>query len=182
MAVVAAALLSLQANAGETPATFQSTACHVQFRYPRTWRARTLPRPRSGGGPQCVIVVDPPAWNRILNASEYEVEGHAIFVKVYHAAFSETAAKARFFLLDDGKWRILGRGNDFPAPIATSCCFGLRGHMTYGRFRKNGEGGYQGLGEYDHAILSSTRKTVVVSAPGGNTPVFERILNSLKVN
>ena len=165
--IVAAALLSLH-----TPATFRSADCPVQFRYPRTWRARTLRPPQSNGAPRCVIVVDPPKWNPGL-------EDHAISVKVYRAAFPETAAKGRFFLFDDGKWRIVGRGNDFPGPIKTSCCFGLRGHMTFGRFEK---GGYQGLGEYDHAILGNARNSVLVSAPGGDTGVFEGILNSLEIN
>ena len=110
------------------------------------------------------------------------MEEHAITVKVYRAAFPETAAKAHFFMFDDGKWRIVGRGNDFPVPIKTSCCFGLRGHMTYGRFRKDGTGGYQGLAEYDHAILGNARSSVVVSAPGGDTSAFEGILKSLEIN
>lgn len=178
----AAALLSLQTNAGETAATFRSAHCHVQFQYPRTWRARTLRPSKLNGGPQCLIVVDPPDWKHTLDAAEFDMAAHAITVNVYRAAFPETAAKGRFFMFDDGKWRIVGRGNDFPVPISTNCCFGLRGHMTSGRFRKGVTGGYEGLDEFDHAILSNTRSSVVVSAPGGHTVVFEGILNSLKIN
>jgi hypothetical protein len=180
--VAAATLLSSQMTGGEMPATFRSADCPVQFHYPRTWRARALRSPQSNDGPTCVVVVDPPNWNHIRDAAEFELEDHAIRITVYRAAFPETASKGRFFLFEDGKWRIVGRGNDFPVAIKTNCCFGLRGHMTYGRFKKGGVGGYQGLGEYDHAILGNARNSVVVSAPGGDTSVFEGILESLKTN
>jgi hypothetical protein len=182
---ILAGLLPIRAAANEEYTTFRAVVCGIQFEYPRTWRARTLPRINrvlsraQRENLQCVVVIDPPAWDEELKASEYEIEDHAIFLNVYREAFPETAVKGRFFLQDDGRWRILGRANDFPVPLATSCCFGLRGQMTYGRFRKDGTGGYQGLGTYDHAILSSIGKSVIASAPGGHTVVFDRVLLTL---
>jgi hypothetical protein len=185
--VMFAGLLATHAVAGELYTTFHVAACGIQFEYPRPWRARALPQPgqllsrMDRENLQCVVVLDPPGWDEERKASKYEIEDHAIFLRVYRAAFPEASVKGRFFLADDGKWRILGRANDFPVPLVTSCCFGLRGKMTYGRFLKDGTGGYQGLGTYDHAILSGLRKSVIASAPGGHTAVFDRVLHTLRI-
>ena len=174
-----ASLLSFQARADERYATFRASVCGIQFEYPRAWRARSLPPSEwrlsrtERESLQCVVVIDAPGWNAM--------DDHTILLRVYGEAFPEAAPKGRFFLGDDGKWRILGRANDFPVPIVTSCCFGLRGRMTYGRFQKGGTGGDQGLGEYDHVILSSKQRSVIASAPGGHTAVFDHLLRTLRI-
>jgi hypothetical protein len=173
-------LLLVPAALAAAESEFHNTTCGVRFQYPASWTARVLPR-TADSLLRCTVAIDPPDWAQTLDRDAFAVEEHAIYVKVYSAAFPDVAVKGKFYLFDDGKWRIVGRGNDFPKTIQTPCCFGLYGKLTYGRFRKGGTGGYQGLGEYDHAILATAHISIIASAPGGHSAVFRRVLDTLRV-
>jgi hypothetical protein len=160
--------------------SFHSTGCSIDLTFTHGWRIRTTRRSVKSEL-QCEIVLDPPNWSSVRAASQLSSPQHAITLLVYRRPFPEVAAKARFFLFEDGKWRIVGRGNDFPVSISTPCCFGMRGHLTAGQFRKDRAGGYQGLYAYDHAIIANREKTVVVSAAEGYADPFEQVLRTLRI-
>ena len=101
------------------------TACGVSFRYPSSWRVTRLAK--------CSIALDPSDWKRVRARSIYDTEEHAMKIDVYALPMEAAARKGYFYFDDDGQWRILGRGIDYPHPITTACCKGMRGMLLYGR-------------------------------------------------
>lgn len=159
------------------------SACGVSFAVPSSWQVTRLKPANGRPSPKCSFGIDPRDWQRVQASSDYETAAHAVQIDVYPLALDDVKRIGAFLLSDDGVWRIVARGNDFPKPITTPCCRGLRGALVTGIYFKpgRGPGGYQGLGDGDdYAVITRRKRSVVVQGAEGYTRAFEAILESAR--
>lgn len=159
-------LVGIATTACASSRTVTIQKCRFAVEVPKGWLIKE-------SGTECKFWLDPTNWEQLTKASEYVASDHAVTIDIHRVPLEEAMAIAGLERETDGSWVYPGRQVDTAEPCSTKFASGQCVTVFYGRFRKDGEGGYQGLGDTPLVILSDGEYSAVITIDYGGTDIVE---------